>query len=159
MGSSTTWRTTRSPSPMPPEPSPPADRHRRRLIQQRRRDTKPEILIRRELHRLGLRYRVDHPLPIPRRRADVVFPRERVAVFVDGCFWHHCPEHGTTPANNREWWRAKLEANVARDQATDAQLESQDWLAIRVWEHEDPRVAAARIRTALSGRRGRPASR
>jgi DNA mismatch endonuclease, patch repair protein len=85
-----------------------------------------------------------------------VFPRERVAVFVDGCFWHRCPQHGTIPANNRDWWQAKLEANFSRDRATDELLKSQDWLAIRVWEHEDPQVAAARIRAAVIARRPGP---
>lgn len=83
----------------------------------------------------------------------MVFPKERVAVFVDGCFWHRCPEHATIPVNNREWWQAKLEANANRDRATDALLESQDWLPIRVWEHEDPKAAAARIQFAVVNRR------
>ena len=148
-----TLPSTRSRSQMPPDPSPPAERDRRRLVRQRRRDTKPEVLIRKELFRLGLRYRVDHPLPVPRRRADIVFPRERVAVFVDGCFWHRCPEHGTIPANNSEWWRAKLETNVNRDEATDARLESHGWLPVRVWEHEDHQVAAAKIQATVMNRR------
>jgi DNA mismatch endonuclease, patch repair protein len=83
----------------------------------------------------------------------VVFPRERVAVFVDGCFWHQCPEHATIPANNREWWQEKLATNVNRDRATDDLLESQGWIAIRVWEHEEAQAAAARIRTVVINRR------
>ena len=79
----------------------------------RRRDTGPELALRRELHRRGLRYRVDHaPIAGLRCRADIVFTRARVAVFVDGCFWHACPEHGNIPTANREWWQAKLELNV-----------------------------------------------
>jgi DNA mismatch endonuclease (patch repair protein) len=80
-----------------------------------------------------------------RRRADVVFTRARVAVFVDGCFWHRCPEHSTIPTANRAWWIDKLDANVTRDRDTDAQLGAAGWLVIRVWEHEDPVRVADRI--------------
>lgn len=110
---------------------------------QRRRDTGPEMLLRRELHRRGLRYRVDAKLPgMPRRRADVLFPRRQVAVFVDGCFWHACPLHATSPQNNGMWWRKKLEANVARDRDTDSRLKDQGWTVLRFWEHEDMVQAA-----------------
>lgn len=120
---------------------------------QRRRDTKAELLIRSELWRRGLRYRVDGPpLPGMRRRADVVFTRARVAVFVDGCFWHRCPDHATIPKANRSWWIEKLDANVARDRDTDAQLGDVDWLVIRVWEHEDPVRVADRIEQAVRAR-------
>lgn len=118
-----------------PEPS--SDHVRRRFENQRRVDTKPEMQLRRELHRRGLRYRVDRAvLDDRRRRADIVFPGPRVAVFVDGCFWHLCPEHGNVPKANRDWWRAKLEGNVERDRDTDRQLREAGWRVIRIWEHE-----------------------
>ncbi|UXF67771.1 very short patch repair endonuclease [Rhodococcus qingshengii] len=123
-----------------------------RMSAQRRRDTKPEIALRRELHRRGLRYFVDRaPVKGVRRRADLVFPRRNVAVFVDGCFWHSCPQHATFPKNNAQWWTDKLAANVVRDRDTDARLAEQGWTVIRVWEHEDPLVAAERVQKALLG--------
>ena len=116
------------------------------MARQSRRDTQPELLLRRELHRLGFRYRVDHPLPgMPRRRADVLFTRARVVVFVDGCFWHGCPEHKTSPANNAAWWATKLARNVERDRETDAHLVALGWRVLRVWEHEDMKQAALHI--------------
>ena len=119
---------------------------------QRRRDTKPEIALRRELHRRGLRYFVDRaPVKGVRRRADLVFPRRKVAVFVDGCFWHSCPQHATFPKSNAQWWTDKLAANVVRDRDTDARLAEQGWTVIRIWEHEDPLVAAERVQKALLG--------
>ncbi|KLN68845.1 MULTISPECIES: very short patch repair endonuclease [unclassified Rhodococcus (in: high G+C Gram-positive bacteria)] len=123
-----------------------------RMSAQRRRDTKPEIALRRELHRRGLRYFVDRaPIKGVRRRADLVFPRRNVAVFVDGCFWHSCPQHATFPKNNAQWWTEKLAANVVRDRDTDARLAEQGWTVIRIWEHEDPLVAAERVQKALLG--------
>ncbi|PCK29013.1 MULTISPECIES: very short patch repair endonuclease [Rhodococcus] len=123
-----------------------------RMSAQRRRDTKPEIALRRELHRRGLRYFVDRaPVKGVRRRADLVFPRRKVAVFVDGCFWHSCPQHATLPKNNAQWWTDKLAANVVRDRDTDARLAEQGWTVIRIWEHEDPLVAAERVQKALLG--------
>jgi DNA mismatch endonuclease, patch repair protein len=105
--------------------------------------TKPELALRRELHRRGLRYRINDPrLP---GSPDVAFTRARVAVFVDGCFWHRCPEHGTLPRNNRDWWLAKLDRNVARDRAKDAALIELGWTVLHVWEHEAPVAAADRI--------------
>jgi len=120
----------------------------------RARDTGPELGVRRELHRRGLRYRV-HGQPVPglRCRPDIIFVRERVAVFVDGCFWHLCPEHGTSPAANGEWWRHKLEANVERDRRNDAALGAAGWHVVRVWEHEAPVEAADRVSQVLTGRR------
>ncbi|OFE08228.1 very short patch repair endonuclease [Rhodococcus sp. 1139] len=123
-----------------------------RMSAQRRRDTKPEIALRRELHRRGLRYFVDRaPIKGVRRRADLVFPRRKVAVFVDGCFWHSCPQHATFPKNNAQWWTDKLAANVVRDRDTDARLAEQGWTVIRIWEHKDPLVAAERVQKALLG--------
>lgn len=117
-----------------------------RLSKQRRRDTKPEVALRRELHRRGLRYFVDRaPLKGMRRRADLVFPRRKVAVYVDGCFWHSCPVHATKPRNNAQWWADKLAANVARDRDTDTRLIEEGWRVVRIWEHEDPVVAAQRV--------------
>lgn len=88
-----------------------------------------------------------------RSRADVVFGPARVAVYVDGCFWHACSIHGTTPKNNRAWWQEKLSANVARDRLNDERLEAAGWLSLRVWEHEDPDAAASRVERAVSSRR------
>jgi DNA mismatch endonuclease (patch repair protein) len=116
------------------------------MQRQRRHDTKPELALRSALHRLGLRYRVHRrPVPSIRREADVVFPRARVAVFVDSCFWHRCPQHATFPKENAEWWRAKLDANHARDRDTDARLAAAGWTVVRVWEHEDAAEAASRV--------------
>lgn len=121
-----------------------------RLSKQRRRDTKPELALRRLLHAAGLRYRVDRaPLPGLRRRADVVFTRAHVAVYVDGCFWHSCPVHATHPRNNAQWWADKLAANVARDRDTDRRLEEAGWTVVRIWEHEDPAVAAEKVLSAV----------
>nr|WP_182114027.1 DNA mismatch endonuclease Vsr [Actinotalea sp. JY-7876] len=116
------------------------------MSRQRRRDTGPELLLRRALHRRGLRFRVDHALPgLPRRRADVLFTRARIVVFVDGCFWHGCPEHVTRPASNAAWWEAKLATNVQRDRDTDAHMRSIGWLVLRFWEHADMEQAADRV--------------
>ena len=116
----------------------------------RSRDTKPEMAVRRLLHAHGLRYRVDvRPLPYLRRRADIVFTRLKIAVFIDGCFWHGCPEHGTMPGRNSEWWRWKIAKNQARDRDTDEKLEALGWTVIHIWEHEAPDDAAATIARAL----------
>ena len=120
----------------------------------KRRDTVPELALRRELHRRGLRYRVDHPLPgLRRRRADVLFGRAKVAVFVDGCFWHGCPVHSTTPKANRRWWIDKIAANKARDRDTDDHLEQLGWLVLRFWEHENPIASADEVAIAVAVRR------
>src|SRR5262245_63488601 len=100
---------------------------------QRQRDTAPELAVRSLLHRTGFRFRVDYPLPGLRRRADIAFPSRRVAVFVDGCFWHGCPEHGTWPKSNAAWWREKIEANRQRDRDTDDRLVRIDWASVRIW--------------------------
>lgn len=122
------------------------------MKEQRRRDTKPEIALRSELWRRGLRYRVDHKVVGNRRRVDIAFRRARVAVFVDGCFWHMCPDHSSLPKTNREWWLAKLEANVARDESTNAELERAGWTVVRIWEHEDTALAADRVEELVRGR-------
>jgi len=127
---------------------------RDRFRRQRARDTAPELALRRLLHARGLRYRVDvAPLPGLRRRADVVFTRARLAVFVDGCFWHRCPLHGTSPRSNAGWWRDKLDRNVQRDRDTDRALSEAGWQVLRVWEHEQPETAAERVHAAWSGLR------
>src|SRR4051812_11890631 len=98
----------------------------------RRRDTSAELALRRELHRRGLRYRVEVPVLDRRRRVDIVFMRALVAVFVDGCFWHSCPLHGTSPVANGTWWRDKLSANVQRDRRTDDDLRSAGYEVVRI---------------------------
>lgn len=121
------------------------------MTRQRQRDTKPEVAIRSALHRAGFRYRVNYqPLPGLRRRADIAFPRKRVAVFVDGCFWHGCPDHATWPKENASWWREKIEANVRRDRDTDARLSSAGWTVIRIWEHEDTDEAKDHVASAMT---------
>lgn len=120
------------------------------MQRQARRDTAPELAIRREVWRRGLRYQVDvAPVRGLRRRADLAFTRARVAVYVDGCFWHRCPIHATTPKANSEWWTAKLDANVRRDVDTDRRLAEAGWSVIRVWEHEDVVTAADLIEAAV----------
>ena len=105
--------------------------------------------MRRLLHAKGLRFRIEYPLPGLRRRADVAFPRRHVAVFIDGCFWHGCPDHGTWPKANATWWRDKIEANVARDQDTNRRLDELGWTVIRIWEHEDVKAAADRVESVV----------
>jgi DNA mismatch endonuclease (patch repair protein) len=127
---------------------------RQRMQRQRRRDTRPELELRRALHAAGFRYRVERPvIPGMRRRADVVFGPAKVAVFVDGCFWHMCPDHATFPKANADWWREKLERNRARDRDTDQLLHERGWLPVRVWEHEDMTEAAVRIAEIVRRRR------
>jgi len=131
-------------------PLPPSAATRSRLRAQRRRDTAPELGLRRELHRRGRRFYVDRaPLPALRRRADLVFPRSRVAVYVDGCFWHSCPIHATQPKHNAAWWPAKLATNVDRDRDTDAHLAAAGWVIVRVWEHQRSAAAADLVEQAL----------
>jgi DNA mismatch endonuclease (patch repair protein) len=124
----------------------------RRMQLQRRRDTGPELAVRRLVHAHGLRYRVNALLPIPgvRRRTDLLFTARKVAVFVDGCYWHGCPLHATWPKANATWWADKLAANVARDRDTDRRLQQLGWTVVRIWEHEDPADAARRVVLALS---------
>jgi DNA mismatch endonuclease (patch repair protein) len=120
----------------------------------RRTDTKPELALRRELHRQGLRYRKDYRLDLEgaRVRPDIAFTARRVAVFVDGCFWHVCPEHGTKPANNTWYWGPKLARNVERDRAADAALVEAGWRVVRIWEHESLEAAVAAVLAAVGAR-------
>lgn len=118
------------------------------------RDTKPELALRSAVHALGLRYRVDaRPLKELRRTADLVFPRAKVAVFLDGCFWHGCPQHHTVSATNATFWADKVKNNTARDRDTDRRLEESGWAVVRVWEHDDPADAARRVQAVVSARR------
>ena len=120
----------------------------------RRRDTAAEIAIRSALHSSGLRFRVDRAvLPGIRRRADIVFIRAKVAVFVDGCFWHCCPIHQTFSKANGKWWAAKLLTNRRRDADTNRQLREAGWLVARIWEHESPTEAVTRIANLVGMRR------
>ena len=120
------------------------------MLANKRRDTSTELAVRRELHSRGLRYRVDFaPITSVRRRADIVFTRARIAVFIDGCFWHRCPVHGTAPKKNSDYWSPKLQANVDRDRDTDRRLSEAGWLVLRVWEHEAADEAADRVESAV----------
>ena len=121
-----------------------------RMSRQARKDTAPELALRKELHRRGCRFRKEWAVPgLPRRRIDIAFTRRRVAVFVDGCFWHACPVHATAPLANGAWWSAKLSKNVARDRDTDDHLRRLGWTVVRVWEHETLGQAADRIVSVL----------
>jgi len=115
---------------------PPSDAVRRRMKTQRRVDTKAETTLRRALFADGRRYRVALPVPgLPRRTIDIAFPGRKVAVFVDGCFWHGCTEHYVPPKNNAGWWEDKIRGNVARDQNTSEILAEAGWTVVRLWEH------------------------
>jgi DNA mismatch endonuclease (patch repair protein) len=118
------------------------------------RDTSPELKVRRALHAGGLRYRVAYrPEPALRRSADIVFTRQRIAIFIDGCYWHACPQHGTKSRSNAAYWSEKLAQNVARDADTTQQLRSRGWTVLRFWEHEDPRQVAATVIEAVRSTR------
>lgn len=116
----------------------------------KRRDTKPEMAVRRAVHRRGLRYLVDaRPLPDLNRRADLVFTRARVAVFIDGCYWHGCPAHATSARANADYWAPKIAGNIARDRDTDQRLEAAGWAVVRAWEHEDADEVALAVVAAV----------
>jgi DNA mismatch endonuclease (patch repair protein) len=128
----------------------------RRMKSTRQRDTQIEINLRRLIHAKGLRYRIDQTLlPGFRRRADIVFASVRVAVFVDGCFWHCCPKHRTLPKANASWWAEKLRTNQARDADTNQRLTKAGWRVVRVWGHEPPANAADRIAKIVRARAAR----
>ncbi|GAA4232468.1 very short patch repair endonuclease [Streptosporangium album] len=123
------------------------------------RDTKPELALRRAVHALGLRYRVSHrPLKAVRRTADLAFTRAKVAVFMDGCFWHGCPEHHTVAVTNATFWAEKVRRTRERDAETDRLLAEEGWLVVRIWEHQDPVQAAALVADAVATRRRAPAA-
>lgn len=118
-----------------------------------RRDTAPELALRSELHRRGLRFRVDRsPVLGVRSRADIVFGPARVAVYVDGCFWHSCPEHATKPKANAEFWERKLKRNRERDAETNELLREREWAVLRIWEHEHPVESADRVEKLVVSR-------
>lgn len=132
---------------VPPTVEPPVAAATRKTMQANRgRDTRPEVALRSALHSLGLRFRVDHPLPFDRRRrADIVFTRVGLYVFVDGCFWHGCPEHFITPKTRTSFWVDKINGNRARDQDTDYRLRALGFEVLRIWEHETVTEAAAYV--------------
>ncbi len=134
-----------------PYPKPTSPEVSARMRRNPRRDTRPEIVLRSELHLRGLRFRKDLPLRVPGRvvRPDVAFTRARLAIFVDGCFWHACPVHGNQPQVNTEYWRPKLARNVARDRAVDSALQVAGWRVLRAWEHELPASVADRVEAML----------
>ncbi|MFE3259027.1 very short patch repair endonuclease [Nocardia sp. NPDC059229] len=130
--------------------------NRRSMVGNRSRDTKPELALRSLVHAAGLRYRVaQRPLPEIRRSVDLVFGPAKVAVFVDGCFWHGCPEHYVPPKTNPDYWNSKIGGNVVRDRDTDAKLEAAGWLVLRFWEHEDPASASEEVVRTVVQRRAR----
>jgi DNA mismatch endonuclease (patch repair protein) len=120
----------------------------------RGRDTGPELALRSAVHRLGLRFFVDRrPIKGVRRSADLVFPRQKVAVLLDGCFWHGCPLHYTAPVANSAFWAEKVAANRRRDEETNRLLREAGWTVLRFWEHDDPRECAAEIRSVVEAAR------
>lgn len=137
-------------SPLPAHPGNPNPQASGRLSRARRSSTAPELALRRILHARGLRFRVEYPVPgAPRRSIDVAFTRARLAIFIDGCFWHGCPEHGTQPKNNSSWWSEKFQANQRRDADTNRLLRNVGWTVLRVWEHENPHDVAAQVQSYL----------
>jgi DNA mismatch endonuclease, patch repair protein len=122
----------------------------------RKRDTRPEVQVRSLLHRRGYRFRKNLPINVGgwQVRADIVFTRQRLAVFIDGCFWHRCPIHGTSPRANTWYWGPKLDRNVERDRETDQRLRSVGWTVLRMWEHEAPELVVSDIAKVLSSLSG-----
>jgi DNA mismatch endonuclease (patch repair protein) len=128
--------------------------NRRSMLGNRNRDTSPEKALRSLVHAAGLRYRVAaKPLPGMRRTADLVFRPTRVAVFIDGCFWHGCPDHFVPPKTNPDYWREKIGRNMQRDKDTDARLAEAGWLVLRFWEHEAAEACSRTVCEAVSARR------
>ncbi|MGW4383655.1 very short patch repair endonuclease [Kitasatospora sp. NPDC004531] len=141
---------------MPPTASSPSVAAR--MSRQSSRDTAQELAVRRLLYASGLRYRVNARVPgMPRRTVDILFLGPRVAVFLDGCFWHGCPEHTTSPKANAEWWRTKLDRNITRDRETTDHLTAEGWTVLRFWEHQPPEEVARTVHDLVRARRGRPA--
>ena len=124
------------------------------MSRQLSKNTAAELAVRRLLHAAGLRYRVEYPVPgMARRRIDVAFPGAKLAILIDGCFWHGCPEHATHPKANAEWWRNKLDRNMARDRETTEHLVAQGWTVLRFWEHEAPQDVADEVRRVVIQRK------
>lgn len=116
--------------------------------------TGPEVTVRRALFRLGLRYRIQYPVPGNKRRSiDIAFPGCKIAVFIDGCFWHGCSEHRTIPKNNHDWWKNKITGNRTRDHDTDERLEEAGWLVLRYWEHDSVEQITSDVFEAVRTRR------
>lgn len=130
---------------------PPSAGRRHNMQANRRKDTKPELAIRSALHGAGYRYRVDLRINLEDAyvRPDIVFTRRKIAIFVDGCFWHSCPEHGRKPTVNEDYWSPKLRRNVERDTEDTRGLENAGWFVLRIWEHEAVPEAVARVRKAV----------
>ncbi|MFF4163462.1 very short patch repair endonuclease [Streptomyces sp. NPDC001741] len=127
-----------------------------RMKRQARRDTTPEVAIRKLLHAAGHRYRLNERVPgMPRRTIDIAFTRARVAVLIDGCFWHGCPVHATQPKANAQWWRDKLDRNMERDVETTTHLTAAGWTVLRFWEHESAEDVARQIADVVAARSGR----
>lgn len=123
------------------------------------RDTQPELAVRRAAHAAGLRFYVARrPIPALRRTADLTFPRVKVAVFIDGCFWHGCPDHYRPALSNSAYWHKKISDNQARDIETTALLKRSGWEVLRFWEHENPKVVANEVFQVVHDRRSRTAA-
>ncbi len=132
-------------------PAPASSETSRRLAKVKQKSTAAEIALRREMYRIGLRYRVNYQVSArPRRVADIAFPGRKVAVFVDGCFWHGCPQHATWPKHNADFWRQKIEANRLRDLDTNQRLCSNGWVVLRFWSHTSPADAASAIAKVIA---------
>lgn len=138
------------PPPRTKRPAASSETVRVNMSRQKRRDTGCEMAVRRILHAEGIRYRVDfRPLPDERFKVDIGWRKYKLAVFIDGCFWHGCPAHGTLPKSNSDWWFAKLQANSQRDKRTAEVLRSRGWTVLRFWEHEYPAHIASTIQQHL----------
>ena len=138
--------------PLPATPAASDSATRRAMQGNKRVDTAPEINLRRALHASGLRFRKDFVVRVAdaKAKADIVFTRRRLVVFIDGCFWHGCPTHCRMPSRNRDYWEAKIGRNRERDDQVTAALEAAGWRVVRIWEHEPIEQAVARVRAALS---------
>lgn len=143
-----------APLRLPPTPAAANPGRRRNMQANRRRDTGPERALRSALHAAGYRYRCDLQIKLggARVRPDIVFTRRKVAVFVDGCFWHSCPEHGREPTVNSGYWSPKLQGNRERDRRNTQALEQEGWVVVRIWEHVPVDEAMDEVTTVLSGR-------
>ena len=131
-----------------PYPKPTSPVATKKMRGNRRSDTKPEVVLRSLLHRCGLRFRKDYSANLPGGgmvHLDVAFTKRKIAVFVDGCFWHSCPEHGSTPKSNQEYWIPKLNQNIARDRRVSEGLQATGWQVVRIWEHVQPADAAKQV--------------
>jgi len=135
-------------------PKPSSDAAHNRMKAVRRQGTKAELALRAALDALGVKYAVNgQPLPTLQRKADILFRSEKVAVFVDGCFWHGCPIHGTQAKANAEFWREKIERNKQRDADTNWRLQEAGWVVVRVWAHEEPETTARKVCEIVRERR------